>query len=82
MLFYEHYRAKTMTKEDLLSYFDDYTDAAKGLGITKGAISQWKGLIPIRHARKVEQLSDGAIRVNPDDYKKPRDKSKCSASLA
>lgn len=43
---------------------------AKALGVTSGAISQWGDVVPEGQAYKIQSITDGKLRVNPDLYRK------------
>ena len=68
-----------MLKSDALRYFKTGTALAKALGISKGAVSNWgkdlpkeKQLVPPLQAARIERLTYGNLKFDPDQY--PRDR--------
>lgn len=43
---------------------------ARALGVGKAAVSKWKqaGRIPPLHAARLEKMTGGALKFNPDEY--------------
>lgn len=46
------------------------TAVADALGVTKGTVWKWKqsGRIPPLHAARLDRLTGGALKFNPEDY--------------
>lgn len=61
-----------MKKADVVTYYGSQTAAAKAAGVTVSAVCQWGDQIPERHAWRLQFLTGGALRVNPQDYERPR----------
>jgi transcriptional regulator with XRE-family HTH domain len=63
-----------MRKADVIAYFGGtQTSAAKALGLTKSALSQWPEdqPIPLKSALRANALSNGDLRLNMSDYDLP-----------
>lgn len=54
-----------MKVEDVIAHFGTATAAAKALGVTKGAVSQWatSGQIPALRQYQIERVTGGALRA-------------------
>lgn len=62
-----------MRKQLLRDHFGSFVAAAKALGVSKAAVSNWPDdRIPEGIAYKVESLTGGALRVDPADYPRAR----------
>lgn len=59
-----------MLKTDVLRYFGSKSATAQMLAVTPSAISQWKEVIPEKQAYKIEKISNGELKVNPNFYNK------------
>jgi hypothetical protein len=52
-----------MKTEDALPYFDNKVlKLAKALGITRGAVYEWRGKVPPRRAYEIAELTGGALK--------------------
>lgn len=60
-----------MLKSVAISHFGSQSALARALGVTKGAVSLWGRVIPEGSAYKLESLTKGVLRVDPQLYKKP-----------
>ncbi|AMO58141.1 Cro/CI family transcriptional regulator [Endozoicomonas montiporae] len=49
------------TYKKLLAYFRTQERIAVALGVRQPSISQWKGVIPVKHAKTIERLTNGDI---------------------
>ena len=49
------------TYKKLLVYFHTQERIAAALGVKQPSISQWKGVIPVKHAKTIERLTNGDI---------------------
>lgn len=58
-----------MKKNEVIKHFKTRINAAHALGITSGAITQWKDIIPERAALKLERLTNGELKYDPDLYR-------------
>lgn len=59
-----------MYKSEVIDFFKTKTALAKALGITPGAITQWKEIIPEKQAYRLMHLTDGALKINRTLYEK------------
>lgn len=57
-----------MRKSDVLSHFNSTKAVCKALGITKSAVSQWGDVIPEGTAYKLQFITGGILRVDPNLY--------------
>ena len=53
-----------MNKNDVISHFGTAAKAAKALGLTKSAISQWPAAIPRLRAFEIERITNGKLKVD------------------
>lgn len=59
-----------MYKEDVLNYHGTLVKLAEVLKISPSAISQWKEIIPERQAYRLQHISNNALIVNTELYKR------------
>ncbi len=61
-----------MQRTELLAVFDSYKDAAHAIGVTLGAVSNWKktGMVPELRAREFEEVTGGKLKFRPEAYRK------------
>lgn len=62
-----------MKKSDVLEHFGSLQNVATALGITHGAVWQWKEELPADRQAQIELLTGGALRAslpNRGKYKK------------
>jgi hypothetical protein len=57
-----------MRKADVVQYFGSVSKAAKAIGKTRQAVSQWPEVIPEGSAYKIQAVTKGKLRVDPDLY--------------
>jgi len=57
-----------MLKSDVIAYFGRPSLAAKALGVTKSTVSNWKIRVPPLQAARLERLTHGKLRFDPDAY--------------
>jgi transcriptional repressor of cell division inhibition gene dicB len=62
-----------MTPEQAIKHFTSAANVARALGISRAAVAKWGDLIPEGSAYKLESLSGGALRVDPELYRKDRE---------
>ena len=62
-----------MTTDEVYQYFGTAYAAAKAMGITKQAFSEWikNGFIPFKRQKKIEALTKGKLVSREEDAKKP-----------
>lgn len=62
-----------MLKKDVLAFFDPDEKrpsvAARAIGITPGAISQWDDKVPELLARKLAERFKGKLKFRPELYR-------------
>lgn len=59
-----------MYKSEVIAFFKTKSALAKALGITPGAITQWKEIIPEKQAYRLMHLTDGELKINRTLYEK------------
>lgn len=59
-----------MKKQDVIAHFSSVSEVAKVLGIKHPAVCRWPEVIPELRARQLDELTNGALKFNPDDYRK------------
>lgn len=57
-----------MRKKAVLKHFGGPVNTARALGIKHQAVSQWKELVPWRTAYRIEELTEGKLKVDPRQY--------------
>ena len=60
-----------MQTADVIKWFNgNQTAVAKALGVTKATVSKWKqaGVVPPLPAAKLQRLTGGALKFDPDTY--------------
>lgn len=59
-----------MLRQAVLDYFGRRADVARALGDTRtaSAVYQWGAVVPLAAARRLEKLTRGKLRVNPELY--------------
>jgi len=60
-----------MKKQDVIDHFGGVTRVAEVLGIKHPAVIRWPDPIPELRARQLDELTNGALKFNPNDYRKP-----------
>lgn len=53
-----------MLKQDVLNFFGNSRKAAKALGISAAAISQWGDEVPELRAFQIEKITKGKLKAN------------------
>lgn len=71
-----------MTREDAIRHYGSAAEVARVLGISRAAVTKWgDDPIPEGSAYKLQALSSGALRVNPEDYaRRPRSEDAATAA--
>jgi hypothetical protein len=60
-----------MKASDVIQHFGSIAEAARALGVTRGAVWQWKNKgdrVPRGAAYIVQAVTDGALAVDPSQY--------------
>lgn len=63
-----------MKKNDVIEHFGSLQNVASALGITHGAVWQWKEELPADRQAQLELITGGALKAsipNRGKYKKP-----------
>ncbi|GKV89317.1 Cro/CI family transcriptional regulator [Pectobacterium carotovorum] len=58
-----------MRKQDVIAHFGSGRAVAKALGISDSAVSQWKELIPEKDAYRLELVTGGQLKHEPNSYR-------------
>ncbi len=59
-----------MRKSDAITHFGNQSKLASTLGIAPASVSQWGEIIPEKQALRLERITDGALKYDPNLYKK------------
>ncbi|WGL95988.1 Cro/CI family transcriptional regulator [Arsenophonus nasoniae] len=59
-----------MLKDEAVKFFGSHREIALKLMISDAAVSQWRKIIPERSALKLERITKGKLKYNPDFYRK------------
>jgi hypothetical protein len=58
-----------MLKADVLAHFEDSPiKVARAANVTRSAVNQWKRVVPLDKALRLQAATDGALRVDPSLY--------------
>lgn len=61
-----------MLKADVISHFEGSPIAvARALGITRSAVNQWRDLVPLKMALRLQAITEGELRVDMGSYDLP-----------
>lgn len=60
-----------MLKADVIAHFGTQVAAARALGVTKSAVSQWNEIVPLRIALRAQAVSKGKLPINMTVYQLP-----------
>lgn len=58
-----------MFKKDVISHFGTLETVANILGISVSAVSQWKEIIPEKNAYRLQELTNGQLKINRELYR-------------
>lgn len=53
-----------MTLDEAKGFFGSQTKVADALGLTKGAVSQWNGVIPDKWQLELHQITKGRLKAD------------------
>lgn len=59
-----------MFKSNVVAFYKNQSGVAAALGIKPGSVSQWGNIIPEKQAFRLEKLTNGALKYDPDLYAK------------
>jgi len=68
-------------KSVVKKHFKSLENIANTLGISRAAVSQWPETVPEGAAYKLQVITGGLLRVDPNDYP-PKSKTRKRAALA
>ncbi|BBV03975.1 Cro/CI family transcriptional regulator [Providencia rettgeri] len=57
-----------MLKDEAIKYFGSQRAIAEKLKVSDSAVSQWKEVIPERVALKLNRITNGKLKYQPDFY--------------
>lgn len=58
-----------MLKADAMAHFDNSPVAvARAINLTRSAVNQWKRVVPLDKALRLQAATNGALRVDPSLY--------------
>lgn len=57
-----------MLKNLVLEHFGGTVKTAIALGVSHSAVCQWSIIVPEKQALKIERLTKGALKYNPELY--------------
>ena len=58
-----------MLKKDVISHYGTSGHAAQALEISRQAVDKWPAVVPEGSAYKLQVITKGKLRVNPELYK-------------
>lgn len=61
-----------MLKQDVINYFGTLEKVAKALEISVSAVSQWGDVIPEKNAYRLQELTEKALIIDRNLYKKSK----------
>ena len=61
-----------MRKEVVIKHFGTEVAVAEALGISRQAVNKWPDTVPEGVAYKLQVMTAGLLRVDPNDYPKER----------
>jgi hypothetical protein len=59
-----------MRVDDIVNYFGSKANAARALGVTRGAITNWDKIVPASALWRVEKATGGRIKPDPALYQR------------
>lgn len=60
-----------MRTSDVLAYYRTATAAARAVGVTKSAVSQWGEFVPEGKAYRYQKITRGKLKVDESVYLRP-----------
>lgn len=64
-----------MLKTHAVKKFETLAGVAKALGVTYAAVWQWGDVVPELSARKLQDITNGELKVDPKLYRRAKSKS-------
>ncbi|RNM07734.1 MULTISPECIES: Cro/CI family transcriptional regulator [Dickeya] len=62
-----------MFKNDAIKFFGSKTKLAIAAGVSQASVSRWGDVIPERRAARLDRVTNGALRYDPDLYQRHND---------
>ena len=59
-----------MRTDDVVKFFGSKAEAARAIGVTRGAITNWGDVVPESSVWRVERASKGKLKGNLEFYQK------------
>ena len=59
-----------MLKNDVIAHFGKLENVAKALSISVTAVSQWKDVIPEKNAYRLQEITNGKLKIDRELYQK------------
>ncbi|ROS05726.1 DNA-binding transcriptional regulator Cro [Sinobacterium caligoides] len=60
-----------MRKKSVIAHFEGTTKASLALGISQAAVSRWGEVVPEKQALRLERITSGKLKYNPNFYTSP-----------
>lgn len=57
-----------MFTSDVIAHFKTPAAVAEALGISRQAVCQWRELVPPLSASRLERVTDGKLKYDPEQY--------------
>lgn len=61
-----------MKKQHVIDHFGSQAETSRKLGISEALVSRWPEVMPFKWALEVEDITDGRLAVNLNDYRKSK----------
>ena len=61
-----------MKTAQVIQHFGSKAAVARALGITPSAVNQWKEVVPLATAARLEKITQGKLALDVDQYVKPK----------
>ena len=61
-----------MKTQEVIRHFGSQAAVARALGITSSAVNQWKEVVPLATAARLEKITGGELVLDVDQYVKPK----------
>ncbi|MBQ4781942.1 hypothetical protein F9U38_15605 [Pectobacterium versatile] len=59
-----------MLKSEVTNHFGGVVKTAEALGIKHPAVCRWGDVVPEKQAMRIERITSGKLKYNPDVYRK------------
>ncbi|QEY25813.1 Cro/CI family transcriptional regulator [Neisseria zalophi] len=57
-----------MLTKDVIDFYGTKIAVARALGISPSAVTQWKEIVPEKQAYRIQGLTGGKLKINPQLY--------------